>query len=98
MRLAIAVGSGVGLVVSIGVLVLMWFGVAGVLAVGNTNLMYVFWPSAVLLVRGWRSAPIGILITVYAVLANCLTYAGVALLVRGAARLIFKRVGTSRPR
>jgi hypothetical protein len=46
-RQVLIVGGIVGLLVSSGVLALIWFGVAGVLGVGKTDLMHVFWPSSV---------------------------------------------------
>jgi len=75
-------GAAIGLLVCAGVLALMWFGVSGVLNVGDTNLMYVFWPSSIILVGGWHTTKLGIAITVYSVVTNCLIYAGVALLMR----------------
>jgi len=45
-------GGVLGLVISAGVLTLLWFGVAGALSVGNTDLKDVLWPSWVMLVMG----------------------------------------------
>ena len=53
-RQVLIVGGIVGLLVSSAVLALLWFGVAGALVIGNTDLMYVFWPSSVMLLTGWR--------------------------------------------
>jgi hypothetical protein len=48
-RQVLIVGGIVGLLVSSALLTLFWFGVAGVLVVGKTDLMYVFWPASVML-------------------------------------------------
>jgi len=72
------------MMVSVAVLALMWFGVAGVLRVGNTDLIYVFWPSSVMLVLGWRSTIPGVMITISSVAINCLVYMVVAVLLRSA--------------
>lgn len=89
-RLSATIGAAVGLVVSGGVLVLLWFGVSGALRVGHTDLMYILWPSSFVLVGGWHTTAVGMLITVCAVVLNCLMYAGVALLVRRGIGLIAK--------
>ena len=78
------VGGVVGLVVSSAVLGLLWFGVAGVLVVGNTDLMYVFWPSSVILVFGWHSTISGVLITALSVAINCFLYMALAYALRRA--------------
>jgi hypothetical protein len=72
------IGVVVGLCVSIAVLALLWFGVAGVLVVGHTDLMYVFWPSSLMLTTGWRTTLPGIGTTVVSVAVNCLLYMAVA--------------------
>lgn len=102
-RLVAVLGAAVGLLVSGLVLALLWFGVSGVLYVGRTDLMYVFWPSSVVLIGGWKTTALGIAITAYSVLTNCLMYAGVALLLRWGAGSTVKRLlprcrasGTSR--
>ena len=77
-RQVLIVGGIVGLLVSSVVLALIWFGVGGVLNVGGTDLMYVFWPSSVMLVVGWRSTIPGVMITVSSVVINCLLYMAVA--------------------
>ena len=84
MRLMALLGAVIGLVVSGSVLALMWFGVSGALRVGNTDLMYVFWPSSLVLIGGWHTTGLGIVITILSVVTNCLMYAGVALLLRWA--------------
>ena len=63
------------LVVSGTVLALLYFGVAGVLNVGNgVNLMRVLWPASCVLVLGWHTFPSGIAITIASVLLNCGMY------------------------
>ena len=56
------------------VLVLLWFGVAGVLCVRQIDLMYVFWPSSLMLTVTWRSTTFGITTTLESVAINCLLY------------------------
>ena len=67
-------GGVVGLLVSSVVLALFWFGVAGVLVIGKTDLKYIFWPSSVMLVASWRSTIPGMMITASSVAINCLLY------------------------
>jgi hypothetical protein len=90
-RQVVIVGSVVGLLVSSAVLTLLWFGVAGVLVVGKTDLMYVFWPASVMLVGGWRSTVPGVMITASAVAINCLLYMAVAYSIRVVVRIIANR-------
>jgi hypothetical protein len=40
--------------------------------VGRADLMYVFWPSSVMLVVGWRATILGIMITAWSVVINYL--------------------------
>lgn len=49
-RLRVEVGGCIGLGVCGVILCLLWFGVSRVLGVGHTDLMYVLWPSSVILV------------------------------------------------
>ena len=63
---------------SMAVLALMWFGVAGVLNVGRIDLMYLFWPSSLMLTVGWRSTVYGIVTTVESVVINSVLYTIVA--------------------
>ena len=86
-RQVLLAGGIVGLGVSGVVLALIWFGVAGVLTVGRTDLMYVFWHSSVMLVVGWRTTIPGIMITVSSVAINCLLYMALAYALRQVARL-----------
>jgi len=87
-RKVLIVGGVVGLLVSSSVLALLWFGVAGVLGIGKTNLMYVFWPSSVMLVTGWRSTIPGLMITASSVVINCLLYMALAYALLRVARLV----------
>ncbi len=73
-RQVLIVGGIVGLIVSSAVLALLWFGVAGVLNVGDTNLMYVIWPSSMMLLVGWRTTIHGMVVTATSVAINCLLY------------------------
>ena len=86
MKTTFVLGALIGLAVSSAVLTLMWFGVSGVLAVGQTDLTYVFWPSSIMLVGGWRTTPAGILITISSVIINCLLYGVVVVTVHFLAR------------
>ncbi len=87
-RVVLIVGAIVGLLVSSAVLALMWFGVAGVLYVGRTDLMRIFWPSSVILTVGWRTTIPGIMITASSVVINCMLYMALAYAIRQVARLI----------
>ncbi len=87
-RQVLIVGGIVGLLVSSAALTLIWFGVEGVLNVGRTDLMYIFWPSSVMLVVGWRSTIPGMMITVWSVVINCLLYMALAYALLRVARLV----------
>jgi hypothetical protein len=87
-RQALLAGGLVGLGVSSIVLVLLWFGVGGVLIVGRTDLRYVFWPSFLMLVVTWHSTASGIMITVWSVVINCLLYMALAYGLRRVAQLV----------
>jgi len=88
VRQTTMLGGIVGLITSSAVMVLLWFGVSGVLIFHRTDLIYVLWPSAVMLVGGWRSTLPGIMITASSVVMNCLIYAAIALLLRACVLLI----------
>ena len=77
-RQVLLIGVVAGFGVPILVLALMWFGVAGVLIVGRTDLMYVFWPSSLMLTVGWRSTIPGVATTMVSVLLNCVFYMALA--------------------
>jgi len=85
-RVAI-VGGAVGLLASGVVLVLLWRGVAGVLRIGHTDLMYLLWPSCLMLTITWDKTLFGITLTVISVALNLLTYGAIATLVERALRL-----------
>ena len=85
-RVAI-VGGVVGLLASGVVLVLLWFGVAGVLRTGHTDLMYLLWPSSLMLTITWDRTLFGITLTVLSVALNALMYGTIAILVEKALRL-----------
>jgi hypothetical protein len=89
----IAIGAGVvGLAVSGVILALVAFGVSGVMTVGETDLMYVLWPSSRMLIVGWRTTVAGISFTAFAIALNCLLYASVAILLRLASFGVLKVV------
>src|SRR5437899_13100755 len=77
-RQVLIVGGIVGLLVSSAVLALLWFGVAGVLVIGKTDLMYVFWPSSVMLVTGCRSTVPRMMTTASLAWRNCLLHMALA--------------------
>jgi hypothetical protein len=87
-RQVLIVGGIVGLIMSSAVVALIWFGVAGVLNVGHTDLMYVLWPSSVMLVVGWRSTIPGVVITAMSVAINCLLYMTLAYALLRVVRLV----------
>ena len=80
-RLLAVIGVAIGLAVSGCILTLMAFGVSGVLVVGKTDLMYVFWPSSMVLPVAWRTSAVGVSITIFCVETNCLLYAGLVVLI-----------------
>jgi len=84
-------GGAVGLMVSAVILALVWWGVSGVLFVGNVDLASVFWPSFFLLTTSWHSSVPGAVITLCAIAINCLIYALLALALWAAVRNIFAR-------
>ena len=73
------IGGAVGLVLSIATLVFLAWGVPAVLLSGDLDWIHVLWPSSRMLVVGWRTTTVGILITLYAVAINCLTYAAMGM-------------------
>jgi hypothetical protein len=74
----LGIGAVVGFCVSLAVLALLWSGVAGVLNVGRTDLMYMLWPSSLMVTVGWRNPAPGTAATVMSVAINCLLYMSVA--------------------
>ena len=92
MRTTFFLGALTGLLVSLAILTLMWFGVSGVLHTGRADLMYIFWPSSIVLLTSWRTTPVGITITLFSVIVNCVLYGGAALIVRFLVRQVAKLV------
>jgi mannose/fructose/N-acetylgalactosamine-specific phosphotransferase system component IIC len=90
MKNALIAGAVIGLIVCGGILSLLWFGVSGVLGVRGIDLMYVLWPSSVLLVVTWHSTITGVTITALAVAMNCLMYMTLALVVRASVRFVVR--------
>jgi hypothetical protein len=88
----------IGLVVSIATLTLIGFGVAGVLTVHHIDLMYVVWPSSLILTTGWRTTVHGITLTVASVFLNCLTYSVIAVLLRASLRSVLNLIGRRYPK
>ena len=76
------VGGTVGLLVSGLVLMLLWFGVAGVLMVGRSDLMYFLWPSSLMLTVTWGRTLNGIMTTIAAVALNVLMYGTIGILLQ----------------
>ena len=89
-RTVLLIGALFGLAISGAVLMLLWFGVAGVLHANatGTDWMHVFWPASVMLVVGWRSTIPGLMITVCAVAINCVLYTAIAYALWQLARLL----------
>ncbi len=78
-------GAVCGLVICSLVLVLMYFGVSGVLNIGDgIDVGYIVWPASLLLTVGWRSTTLGVAITVMTILLNCAMYAFVAVAIKAA--------------
>ena len=87
-RQALLTGVTVGFCVSVAVLALLWFGVAGILMVGQTDLMQIFWPSSLMLTVDWRSTVPGVVATVASVTINCLLYMIVAYALHRVVRIV----------
>ena len=86
-------GVIVGFCVSVAVLALLWFGVAGILIVGQTDLMQIFWPSSLMLTVDWRSTVPGVVTTVASVTINCLLYMIVAYALHRIVRIVRRTAG-----
>jgi hypothetical protein len=93
-RRAAILGGGIGLTVCAAILVLIWWGVAGVLFVGNVDLASVFWPSFFLLTTSWHSSADGVVITLCAIVINCVIYALLALALRVVVRAVCRWSGS----
>ena len=83
-RAAALLGTSIGLIISFAVLTLLWFGVLGILTINGIDLMYIVWPSSIMLTVGWRSTPHGITTTIISVAINCGLYGIVGILLRAA--------------
>jgi hypothetical protein len=90
-RLILSAGI-IGLMVSISILTLIAFGVAGVLTIHEIDLMYVLWPSSLMLTISWRTTVRGISLTVISVSLNCLTYSVIAVLLQTGVRSVVKLI------
>jgi hypothetical protein len=90
-QLVLSAGA-IGLIVSIAILTLVAFGVAGVLFTHEIDLMHVLWPSSLMLTTGWRTTDHGIALTVISVFINCLTYAVIAVLLRAGLRSVLNLI------
>ena len=78
------VGGTVGLLVSGLVLMLLWFGVAGVLMVGRSDLMY-------FLTVTWGRTLNGIMTTIAAVALNVLMYGTIGILLQRGIRFSLRK-------
>lgn len=82
------VGSVVGLVVSVMILVILWnFGI-------SSRVRLVLWPSSVMLRVDWCCTVPGILTTIFSIAINCLIYAAIALLLGAGIRAVTPQRGT----
>lgn len=88
------VGATVALMVSASILSLMWYGVSGVVRLRNLDLTIVFWPSSLMLTTGWRSSFHGIAITILSIAANCLLYAGIAVVIDILVRAVVRSIAS----
>jgi hypothetical protein len=71
-------GALLGLGLSVGTLVLFRYGVAGVLQIGNINLMYLLWPFSIIAVFARDDANLGALLVFIAIVLNCVMYGALA--------------------
>ena len=92
-RQLVFTAGAVGLTVSVAILTLLGFGVSGVLTIRNVDLIYLLWPSSLMLTTGWRTTVPGIALTIVSVFANCLTYLVIAVLLRAILRSILNLIG-----
>ena len=81
-RQSAVVGGTLGLLLSGLALMLLWFGVAGVLMVGRNNLMYFLWPSSLMLTVTWGRTLNGVMTTIAAVAFNVLMYGTIGILLQ----------------
>jgi hypothetical protein len=79
----VIIAGTAALMVAATVLALLWrFGIWRIVAVSNTDLRAVLWPSSVMITVGWCSTAAGIMTTISSIGMNCLLYIGIALLLR----------------
>ena len=90
-RRAIVIGSVFGLITASVVVVLLSYGVSGILVWGQIDFMYVLWPVSVILPGDWHRTIPGFIMTALLVMINCLTYSAFALLLRAFTRMIVKQ-------
>ena len=86
----VLISAMLGLIVPVIALTLLSFGLPSDFMAGNLNLTRVLWPPYVMLVVGWHSTLRGIVITISAILINCLIYITIALLFSASIREIRK--------
>ena len=84
------IGSAFGLIAACIVMVLLCYGVSGILVWGQIDFMYVLWPVSVILPGDWHRTIPGLIMTALSVMINCLTYSAFALLLRAFTRMIVK--------
>jgi len=92
-RRAILIGSSFGLIAACVVIVLSYYGVAGILICGQIDFMYVLWPVSLFLPGDWLRTIPGLITTALLVTINCLTYSAFALLLCAFTRTIVKAGG-----
>ena len=92
-RQLVFTAGAVGLTVSVAILTLLGFGVSGVLTIRNVDLIYLLWPSSLMLTTGLRTTVPCIALTIVSVFANCLTYLVIAVLLRAILRSILNLIG-----
>ena len=62
------------------------FGVWRIVAIGNTDLTRISWPSSVMVTVTWRNSVAGIMTTAASIAFNCIFYVAVAVLLRAGIR------------
>jgi hypothetical protein len=95
-RQAALAGGGAGLIVSAAILLLMAYGVSGVMSSFGPDLRAILWPGSLALTVGWRSTASGVLITTVAVVSNVILYSIVAVVLRGSIHAALARRTTAR--
>jgi hypothetical protein len=87
---AIVIGSAFGLIAASVVIILLWYGVSGILVWCQIDFMYVLWPVSEILPGDWHRTIPRLIMTALLVMINCLTYSAFALLLRAFTRMIVK--------